>query len=163
MQKGEPDWWMDALVHFADDPIMGECITTYGPGLRAVVICSTRLFDQSLVNRSVSLRLKAFGTDLKQWSEPFHDNTFVNSAKRRLLLAALHDPREGYILGLANDADNLLNFPYTESSELEIRKHLIQFKGVGMDSRNGDDLYCFFPTFTVQKTLVWSMESNTVS
>ena len=30
MQVGEPTWWDDALKHFADDPIMSNCITTYG-------------------------------------------------------------------------------------------------------------------------------------
>ena len=96
MQKGEPDWWMDALVHFADDPIMGECITTYGPkgleGRGDLFYTIVRSIIGQQIS-GVSLRLKAFGTDLKQWSEPFHHNTFVNSAKRRLLLAALHDPR----------------------------------------------------------------------
>ena len=30
MHKGEPTWWQDALAHFENDPIMGECIRTYG-------------------------------------------------------------------------------------------------------------------------------------
>ena len=52
-------------------------------------------------------------------------------SKEEIASCGITRPKSGYILGLANDADNLLNFPYTESSELEIRKHLIQFKGVG--------------------------------
>ena len=132
MQKGEPDWWMDALVHFSDDPIMGECITTYGPkGLEGrgdlfYTIVRSIIGQQISVVAAESIwnRFeKMVGT-----VSPQHVRQF---SKEEIASCGITRPKSGYILGLANDADNLLNFPYSESSELEIRKHLIQFKGVG--------------------------------
>jgi DNA-3-methyladenine glycosylase II len=132
MQKGEPDWWMDALVHFADDPIMGECITTYGPkGLEGrgdlfYTIVRSIIGQQISVVAAESI-WNRFETMVGTVS-PQHVRQF---SKEEIASCGITRPKSGYILGLANDADNLLNFPYTESSELEIRKHLIQFKGVG--------------------------------
>ncbi len=132
MQKGEPDWWKDALVHFADDPIMGECITTYGPkGLEGrgdlfYTIVRSIIGQQISVVAAESI-WNRFETMVGTVS-PQHVRQF---SKEEIASCGITRPKSGYILGLANDADNLLNFPYTESSELEIRKHLIQFKGVG--------------------------------
>ena len=132
MQKGEPDWWKDALVHFADDPIMGECITTYGPkGLEGrgdlfYTIVRSIIGQQISVVAAESI-WNRFETMVGTVS-PQHVRQF---SKEEIASCGITRPKSGYILGLANDADNLLNFPYSESSELEIRKHLIQFKGVG--------------------------------
>ena len=52
-------------------------------------------------------------------------------SKEEIASCGITRPKSGYILGLANDAENLLNFPYTTSSTQDIQKHLIQFKGVG--------------------------------
>ena len=43
-----------------------------------------------------------------------------------------HPAKSGYILGLAIDSELLLNYPYSTSTVDEVRKHLIQFKGVGL-------------------------------
>ena len=132
MQKGKPDWWNDALVHFADDPIMGECITTYGPkGLEGrgdlfYTIVRSIIGQQISVVAAESI-WNRFETMVGTVS-PQHVRQF---SKEEIASCGITRPKSGYILGLANDADNLLNFPYSESSELEIRKHLIQFKGVG--------------------------------
>ena len=52
-------------------------------------------------------------------------------SKEEIASCGITRPKSGYILGLANDAENLLNFPYSTSSTQDIQKHLIQFKGVG--------------------------------
>ena len=52
-------------------------------------------------------------------------------SKEEIASCGITRPKSGYILGLANDAETLLNFPYSTSSTLDIQKHLIQFKGVG--------------------------------
>ena len=132
MEKGEPSWWSDAIEHFQNDDIMAECIKTYGTdGLKGRAICSTQSFVQSSANRLVSSQPRAFGTDLKPWLEKSLKIMCVNSRKKRLHHVELLVQKSGYILGLATDSEELLNFPYATSTELEVRKHLIRFKGVG--------------------------------
>ena len=58
------------------------------------------------------------------------DNVLKFSQKE-IASCGITRPKSGYILGLALSSKELLEFPYNSSSLEEIRKHLIQFKGIG--------------------------------
>jgi len=132
MHKGEPSWWQDALTHFENDPIMGECIRTYGAeGLQG----RGDLF-YTIVRSIIGQQISVVAAD-SIWNR-FETMVGVVTpekvrmfSKEQIASCGITRPKSGYILGLANDAENLLNFPYSTSSTLDIQKHLIQFKGVG--------------------------------
>ena len=81
MHKGEPTWWQDALAHFENDPIMGECIRTYGSeGLQGrgdlfytIVRCGiTRPKSSRIIGPTNQCRCSrdgddSFGIALKRW------------------------------------------------------------------------------------------------
>lgn len=132
MEQGEPSWWTEALDHFKDDSIMAELISTYdGEGLKGrgdlfYTIVRSIIGQQISVIAAESI-WKRFEALVGQVS-PENVRQYT---KEEIASCGITRPKSGYILGLANDSELLINFPYASSTESEIRKHLIQFKGVG--------------------------------
>ena len=132
MEQGEPSWWTEALDHFKDDSIMAELISTYdGEGLKGrgdlfYTIVRSIIGQQISVIAAESI-WKRFEALVGQVS-PENVRQYT---KEEIASCGITRPKSGYILGLANDSELLINFPYSSSTESEIRKHLIQFKGVG--------------------------------
>lgn len=132
MEQGEPSWWTEALDHFKDDSIMAELINTYdGEGLKGrgdlfYTIVRSIIGQQISVIAAESI-WKRFEALVGQVS-PENVRQYT---KEEIASCGITRPKSGYILGLANDSELLINFPYASSTESEIRKHLIQFKGVG--------------------------------
>ena len=132
MQKGEPSWWNEALTYLRDDEIMSACIETYGTdGLKGRGDLFYTIV-RSIVGQQISVIAaesiwNRFETMVGQVT-PEHVRKFT---KEEIASCGITRPKSGYILGLANDLEELLNFPYSTSTEHEVRKHLIQFKGVG--------------------------------
>ena len=132
MEKGEPSWWSDAIEHFQNDDIMAECIKTYGTdGLKGrgdlfYTIVRSIIGQQISVIAAESI-WNRFETMVGKVT-PDHVRQFT---KEEIASCGITRPKSGYILGLATDSEELLNFPYATSTELEVRKHLIRFKGVG--------------------------------
>ena len=132
MQKGEPSWWNEALTYLRDDEIMSACIETYGTyGLKGRGDLFYTIV-RSIVGQQISVIAaesiwNRFETMVGQVT-PEHVRKFT---KEEIASCGITRPKSGYILGLANDSEELLNFPYSTSTEPEVRKHLIQFKGVG--------------------------------
>ena len=132
MQKGEPSWWNEALTYLRDDEIMSSCIETYGTdGLKGRGDLFYTIV-RSIVGQQISVIAaesiwNRFETMVGQVT-PEHVRKFT---KEEIASCGITRPKSGYILGLANDSQELLNFPYSTSTEHEVRKHLIQFKGVG--------------------------------
>ena len=132
MQKGEPSWWNEAITYFQDDEIMSACIETDGTdGLKGKGDLFYTIV-RSIVGQQISVIAaesiwNRFETMVGQVT-PEHVRKFT---KEEIASCGITRPKSGYILGLANDSEELLNFPYSTSTEPEVRKHLIQFKGVG--------------------------------
>jgi len=132
MQKGEPSWWNEAITYFQDYEIMSACIETYGTdGLKGRGDLFYTIV-RSIVGQQISVIAaesiwNRFETMVGQVT-PEHVRKFT---KEEIASCGITRPKSGYILGLAKDSQELLNFPYSTSTEHEVRKHLIQFKGVG--------------------------------
>ena len=128
MEKGEPSWWSDAIEHFQNDDIMAECIKTYGTdGLKGrgdlfYTIVRSIIGQQISVIAAESI-WNRFETMVGKVT-PEHVRQFT---KEEIASCGITRPKSGYILGLANDSEELLNFPYATSTEPEVRKHLIRF------------------------------------
>ena len=132
MHKGEPTWWQDAIAHFENDPLMGECIRTYGSeGLQGRGDLFYTIV-RSIIGQQISvIAAESIWNRFETMVGVVTPLNVLKFSKEEIASCGITRPKSGYILGLADDAENLLSFPYSTSSKLEIQKHLIQFKGVG--------------------------------
>ena len=132
MEKGEPSWWNEALHHLKNDSIMADCIETYGiDGLKGRGDLFYTIV-RSIIGQQISvIAAESIWNRFEAMVESVTPEKVRNFTKEEIASCGITRPKSGYILGLANDSDELLNFPYSTSSESEVRKHLIQFKGVG--------------------------------
>ena len=132
MHVGIPDWWGDGLEHLGQDPIMGKLIEQYGSdGLKG----KGNLFE-TLIRSIVGQQISVIAAE-SIWQRFLHlvgdvkpDNV-LKFTKEEIAGCGITRPKSGYILGLAESSNQLLEFPYESSTVGEIRKHLIQFKGIG--------------------------------
>ena len=128
MQKGEPSWWNEALTYLRDDEIMSACIKTYGTdGLKGRGDLFYTIV-RSIVGQQISVIAaesiwNRFETMVGQVT-PEHVRKFT---KEEIASCGITRPKSGYILGLANDSQELLNFPYSTSTEHEVRKHPVSY------------------------------------
>ena len=132
MEKGEPSWWNEGLHHFKKDSIMADCIETYGiDGLKGRGDLFYTIV-RSIIGQQISvIAAESIWNRFESMVGRVTPENVCNFSKEEIASCGITRPKSGYILGLANDSDELLNFPYSSSSESEVRKHLIQFKGVG--------------------------------
>ena len=132
MEKGEPSWWSDAIEHFQNDDIMAECIKTYGTdGLKGRGDLFYTIV-RSIIGQQISVvAAESIWNRFEAMVGVVTPESVRKFSKEEIASCGITRPKSGYILGLANDAENLLNFPYSTSSTLDIQKHLVQFKGVG--------------------------------
>lgn len=132
MHVGIPVWWDDGLIHFSQDPIMGKLIEQYGSkGLEG----KGDLFN-TLIRSIVGQQISVIAAD-SIWNRflnlvgDVRPENVLKFSKEEIAACGITRPKSGYIRGLAESSKELLEFPYESSSEDEIRKHLIQFKGIG--------------------------------
>ena len=132
MEEGEPTWWNDALHHLRNDTIMADCIKTYGTdGLKGRGDLFYTIV-RSIIGQQISvIAAESIWNRFEAMVGSVTPNNVRNFTKEEIASCGITRPKSGYILGLAIDSELLLNYPYSTSTVDEVRKHLIQFKGVG--------------------------------
>ena len=132
MEEGEPIWWNDALHHFRNDAIMADCIKTYGSdGLKGRGDLFYTIV-RSIIGQQISvIAAESIWNRFEAMVGSVTPDNVRNFTKEEIASCGITRPKSGYILGLAIDSETLLNYPYSTSTVDEVRKHLIQFKGVG--------------------------------
>ncbi len=132
MEEGEPIWWNDALHHFRNDAIMSDCIKTYGTdGLKGRGDLFYTIV-RSIIGQQISvIAAESIWNRFEAMVGSVTPDNVRNFTKEEIASCGITRPKSGYILGLAIDSELLLNYPYATSTVDEVRKHLIQFKGVG--------------------------------
>ncbi|MGA0380921.1 MAG: DNA-3-methyladenine glycosylase family protein [Candidatus Poseidoniaceae archaeon] len=132
MEKGEPSWWNEAIEHFQNDAIMAECIKTYGTdGLKGRGDLFYTIV-RSIIGQQISvIAAESIWNRFEAMVGSVTPNNVRKFTKEEIASCGITRPKSGYILGLAIDSELLLNYPYSTSTVDEVRKHLIQFKGVG--------------------------------
>ena len=111
---------------------MADCIETYGiDGLKGRGDLFYTIV-RSIIGQQISvIAAESIWNRFESMVGRVTPENVRNFSKEEIASCGITRPKSGYILGLANDSDELLNFPYSSSSESEVRKHLIKFKGVG--------------------------------
>ena len=132
MHVGIPDWWDDGLTYLGQDPIMGKLIGKYGPdGLKGKGDLFNTLI-RSIVGQQISvIAAESIWNRFLNLVGDVHPHNVLGFAQEEIAACGITRPKSGYILGLARSSKELLDFPFELSSVEEIRKHLIQFKGIG--------------------------------
>ncbi|MGB1660364.1 MAG: DNA-3-methyladenine glycosylase family protein, partial [Candidatus Poseidoniaceae archaeon] len=132
MEEGEPTWWNDALHHLRNDTIMADCIKTYGTdGLKGRGDLFYTIV-RSIIGQQISvIAAESIWNRFEAMVGSVTPDNVRNFTKEEIASCGITRPKSGYILGLAIDSELLLNYPYSTSTVDEVRKHLIQFKGVG--------------------------------
>ena len=132
MEEGEPTWWNDALQHFRNDAIMADCIKTYGTdGLKGRGDLFYTIV-RSIIGQQISvIAAESIWNRFEAMVGSVTPDNVRNFTKEEIASCGITRPKSGYILGLAIDSELLLNYPYSTSTVDDVRKHLIQFKGVG--------------------------------
>ena len=132
MEKGEPAWWNDALQHFRNDAVMADCIETYGTeGLKGRGDLFYTIV-RSIIGQQISvIAAESIWNRFEAMVGSVTPENVQNYTKEEIASCGITRPKSGYILGLAVESEALLRYPYSTSTVDDIRKHLIQFKGVG--------------------------------
>ncbi len=132
MEEGEPTWWNDALHHLRNDTIMADCIKTYGTdGLKGRGDLFYTIV-RSIIGQQISvIAAESIWNRFEAMVGSVTPDNVCKFTKEEIASCGITRPKSGYILGLAIDSELLLNYPYSTSTVDEVRKHLIQFKGVG--------------------------------
>lgn len=132
MEEGEPTWWNDALHHLRNDTIMADCIKTYGTdGLKGRGDLFYTIV-RSIIGQQISVvAAESIWNRFEAMVGSVTPDNVCKFTKEEIASCGITRPKSGYILGLAIDSELLLNYPYSTSTVDEVRKHLIQFKGVG--------------------------------
>lgn len=132
MEEGEPTWWNDALQHFRNDAIMADCIKTYGTdGLKGRGDLFYTIV-RSIIGQQISvIAAESIWNRFEAMVGSVTPDNVRNFTKEEIASCGITRPKSGYILGLAVESEALLRYPYSTSTVDDIRKHLIQFKGVG--------------------------------
>ena len=132
MHVGIPGWWSDGLIHLGKDPIMGPLIEQYGPhGLEGKGDLFNTLI-RSIVGQQISvIAAESIWNRFVELVGDVQPSNVLKFSKEEIAACGITRPKSGYILGLAQSSKQLLEFPFESSSIEVIRKHLIQFKGIG--------------------------------
>ncbi|MDA8718178.1 hypothetical protein N9M09_03065 [Candidatus Poseidoniales archaeon] len=132
MHVGIPGWWSDGLIHLGKDPIMGPLIEQYGPhGLEGKGDLFNTLI-RSIVGQQISvIAAESIWNRFVKLVGDVQPSNVLKFSKEEIAACGITRPKSGYILELAQSSKQLLEFPFDSSSIEEIRKHLIQFKGIG--------------------------------
>jgi len=125
-------WWADALAVLSDDALLGPVIERYGED----GITSRDDLFQTLIRSIVGQQISVTAADaiwgrlLDHLGEASPD-AVLSTTQEAIAACGLTRPKASYILGLAQQADRLLNQPWDTMDDAAIQRHLVQFRGIG--------------------------------
>ena len=132
MEKGKPEWWQDAIEFLKEDELLGKVVRKYPNGS---LEGKGELFEttiRSIVGQQISVIASdaIWGRLLTMLGKPIPENV-LKFTEAELASCGLTRPKASYIYGLAKDSESLLNQDWDNMTDIEIKQHLIQFRGIG--------------------------------
>jgi DNA-3-methyladenine glycosylase II len=132
METRTPDWWPDAVSFLQQDELLKNAVQKYGTHS----ISSRDNLFQTLIKSIVGQQISVAAADSiwKRLSEHIGEMTPENVLRRTqesIASCGVTRPKASYIYGLAEQASHLIEQPYDQMSDEEIKKHLISFRGIG--------------------------------
>jgi len=127
-----PMWWADALTALSEDALLGPVIKHYGED----GITSRDDLFQTLIRSIVGQQISVTAADaiwgrlLDHLGEASPD-AVLSTTQEAIAACGLTRPKASYIVGLAQQADRLLDQPWDTMDDAAIQRHLVQFRGIG--------------------------------
>lgn len=132
MELGEPSWWQDALVQLNQDELLGPIVKRYPEGGLSGKGNVFSTIIRAIVGQQISvLAADAVWGRLEAFVGRIDPDSISKKTPEELATCGLSRSKASYIHGLASDAERLLTFEWSESSDKEIHAHLTSFRGVG--------------------------------
>ena len=132
MGQRQPPWWNDALAFLRQDVLLGPVVEEHGPD----GITSRDNLFQCLVRSIVGQQISVLAADAIWGRLVDHLGSVTPEAvlaSNQVSIAAcgLTRPKASYVMGLAEQADSLLQQPWDGMTDAEIQRHLVGFRGIG--------------------------------
>jgi DNA-3-methyladenine glycosylase II len=127
-----PVWWDEAHAFLLDDELLGPVVREHGPD----GITSRGDLFQTLVRSIVGQQISVLAADaiwgrLVDHLGEVTPEAVLTTDQASIAACGLTRPKASYIHGLAEQSENLLQQPWSEMSDEDIRKHLVKFRGIG--------------------------------
>ncbi|MBL6733651.1 MAG: DNA-3-methyladenine glycosylase 2 family protein [Candidatus Poseidonia sp.] len=127
-----PVWWDDAHAFLLEDDLLGPVVREHGPN----GITSRGDLFQTLVRSIVGQQISVLAADaiwgrLVDHLGEVTPEAVLKTNQASIAACGLTRPKASYIYGLAEQSDALLQQPWSEMSDEAIRKHLVNFRGIG--------------------------------
>ena len=132
MEKGKPSWWDDSIEYLKQDGLLGNVVKKYPDGC---LEGKGELFQttiRSIVGQQISVIASdaIWGRLLAMLGQATPENV-LKFTEAELASCGLTRPKASYIYGLAKKSDLLLNQDWDNMTDDAIKKHLVQFRGIG--------------------------------
>ena len=132
MQTGKPKWWDDAVEFLKRDKLLGDVVRRYPDGS---LEGKGRLFEttiRSIVGQQISVIASdaIWGRLVGLLGTPTPENV-LKFTQEELAACGLTRPKASYIYGLAEHSTDLLQQDWENMSDIEIKRHLVKFRGIG--------------------------------
>lgn len=132
MELGEPAWWQDALHYLSKDELLGPILERYPEGGLSGKGDVFSTIIRAIVGQQISvLAADAVWARLEVFVGTIEPKAIRKHTPETLATCGLSRSKASYIHGLATNAEHLLGFDWSSSSDDEIHAHLISFRGVG--------------------------------
>jgi DNA-3-methyladenine glycosylase II len=127
-----PVWWDEAHAFLLDDELLGPVVREHGPD----GITSRGDLFQTLVRSIVGQQISVLAADaiwgrLVDHLGEVTPEAVLTTDQASIAACGLTRPKASYIHGLAEQSEDLLQQPWSEMSDEDIRKHLVKFRGIG--------------------------------
>ena len=132
MVERTPEWWQDAVAFLLEDELLKDTVQKYGP---YSISTKDDLF-QTLIRSIVGQQISVAAADsiwnrlLAHLGEITPEHVLLKT-QESIASCGVTRPKASYIYGLAEQSTHLIDQPYNELSDEEIKKHLVSFRGVG--------------------------------
>ncbi len=132
MVQRQPTWWNDALAFLRKDALLGPVVEEHGPD----GISSRDNLFQCLVRSIVGQQISVLAADaiwgrLVDHLGSVSPEAVLASDQPSIASCGLTRPKASYVMGLAQQADSLLNQPWDDMSDRDIQRHLVSYRGIG--------------------------------
>ncbi len=127
-----PVWWDEAHAFLLNDELLGPVVREHGPD----GITSRGDLFQTLVRSIVGQQISVLAADaiwgrLVDHLGEVTPEAVLTTDQASIAACGLTRPKASYIQGLAEQSADLLQQPWSEMSDEDIRKHLVKFRGIG--------------------------------
>ena len=132
MSARAPTWWDEAHAFLLEDELLGSVVKRYGSN----GITSRDDLFQTLIRSIVGQQISVLAADaiwgrLVEHLGEVTPDAVLATDQPSIAACGVTRPKASYIHGLAENAADLLNQPWSEMTDEAIMKHLVKFRGIG--------------------------------